>query len=263
VRICLTAPEFFVAGNYGGFGAVVRKLAYELSMRGISTCVLVPRNGFLQPIEQVDGYVVVSYPGGAFTGLENARRFSILPEIIDAEVFHSQEPSVATCLAQIGCPSRKHIVTLQAPATAEDWEKLWVGREIPEDGKRRFLQAYRNEVGSAVISADRVFVQSGHVVEKSMKLYDLTEPPEIMHNPVDVPEREPVKSRTPVVCLLGRWDPIKRPELFMQLAQRFPKVNFVAMGGCNSDGIEREQLLQANLFEFWKSIIARVGVWPG
>ena len=39
-----------------------------------------------------------------------------------------------------------------------------------------------------------------------------------------------VKSETPQVCFLARWDPQKRVEIFFKLAKSYPKIQFIAMG---------------------------------
>jgi glycosyltransferase involved in cell wall biosynthesis len=49
----------------------------------------------------------------------------------------------------------------------------------------------------------------------------------------------PRKSGEPTVCFLGRFDGEKRPELFLELAERFPGVRFVAMGRANDESMDR------------------------
>ena len=40
----------------------------------------------------------------------------------------------------------------------------------------------------------------------------------------------PEKSKTPTVCFVGRFDRRKRPELYIELASRFPEVTFLMVG---------------------------------
>ncbi len=50
------------------------------------------------------------------------------------------------------------------------------------------------------------------------------------------------KADTPTVCFLARWDPQKRVEVFFELAEMFPEVEFIAMG--RSHDIEADARLR-------------------
>jgi glycosyltransferase involved in cell wall biosynthesis len=48
-----------------------------------------------------------------------------------------------------------------------------------------------------------------------------------------------VKAILPTVCYLARWDRRKRPEIFLELAARFPDVRFIALGSSRDRDYER------------------------
>jgi glycosyltransferase involved in cell wall biosynthesis len=64
---------------------------------------------------------------------------------------------------------------------------------------------------------------------KGARKYRLAAMPELLPTPVAVPH-EVYKSPTPAVCYLARWDRRKRPEMFLDLAGKYPEVRFVAFG---------------------------------
>jgi len=127
MRICLIATEIFAHGVYGGFGALTRKIARGLSNKGIEEVYIVmPRYPNQKPVEVIDNFTVVSYPGsGHYRGIRNSMRYKSIFELIDADVYHSEEPSAGTYLAQKSVPQKKHIVTFQDPRTLEDWKEEW------------------------------------------------------------------------------------------------------------------------------------------
>jgi glycosyltransferase involved in cell wall biosynthesis len=77
------------------------------------------------------------------------------------------------------------------------------------------------------------------MIKKAKDLYDTVEDPGLLPNPVDVPAVIPRKSVEPTVCFLGRFDGEKRPEVFFEMAERFPEVRFVALGKASDDSRDR------------------------
>jgi glycosyltransferase involved in cell wall biosynthesis len=59
---------------------------------------------------------------------------------------------------------------------------------------------------------------------------------ELLPNPLDVVPGRMRKSPTPRVLFLGRLDPIKRPWVFVELARRFPGVEFLMLGQSHFEG---------------------------
>ena len=60
-------------------------------------------------------------------------------------------------------------------------------------------------------------------------MYGLTEPARFLPTPVAIPSGIE-KAEQPTVCYVARTDRRKRPELFYELASRFPKVRFLLAG---------------------------------
>ena len=60
-------------------------------------------------------------------------------------------------------------------------------------------------------------------------MYGLSTDPRFLPTPVEVPI-EVKKAESPTVCYVARLDRRKRPELFMNLARKFPSVEFIAIG---------------------------------
>ncbi len=251
MRICLIATELAGFGAYGGFGALTRDIANGLRNKGLEVYIAMPRKPEQKPIEHIDGLTVVSYPSPLYIGLKNVLAFAGLYRTIDADVYHSQEPSLGTCLAQIGAPNKKHAVTFQDPRTFEERND---GMAEQTHGNRRRLSVIRSKVRfavdyhsvrKAVKKADAVFCQAWYSIPKSMKLYGLKRQPGFLPNPVEIHEKHINKDDNPKVCFLGRWDPRKRPEYFFELAKMFPNVKFVSMGA-SPNCAERETRLREN-----------------
>ena len=243
MRVCLLATEFFSHGAFGGFGALTRELARGFVARGLEVIVVMPRQPAQRPIEIIDGCQVIGLPIGTYLGLRQALPYAGIFKMIDADVYHSQEPWIATSLALMSASKKKHIITFQDPRDMSDWHKQWT----PEDKRflrqLQFLTGYRLTVVPFVWRADALFCQAKFVVQKAKRIYWLRKPPGFLPNPVDVPKRPMLKAEQPTVCFLGRWAPIKRPELFFELARRFPGVEFIATGASQPQFSERDDLI--------------------
>ena len=245
IRICLIATELRGFGPHGGFGSVTRDVAVGLAARGLEVYVAMPRKNGQKPFETVGGVTVVSYPTPLYTHLRKAAPFAGVFRMIDADVFHSQEPSLGTALAQMGAPHRKHMVTFRDPRDPEDWKKEWAG--LPRRGLWhlwKFWRRYQLETGRAARRADAWYCPARFLIEKSTKIYKLKTPPGFLPNPVAMSEPTRPKAAKPTVCFLGRWDHRKRPELFLEIAGKFPDVTFVAAGSCMSDRERDDRLRQ-------------------
>lgn len=107
MRICLISMEIFAWGKHGGYGRAARMIGRELVRRGVDVMAVVPLRGEQRPLEILDGITVL--------GFEPARpwRAAGLLRECNAQIYHSQEPSFTTYLAQRAMPERKHVVTLR------------------------------------------------------------------------------------------------------------------------------------------------------
>jgi glycosyltransferase involved in cell wall biosynthesis len=159
----------------------------------------------------------------------------------DADIYHSQDPSVGTLLCQRAMPDRRHVVTCQDPRTWRDW---WIELSCYLDERRyKSLLTWPYEdnplVWRAVRRADAVFSEAKHIVPKARRKYRLKVAPRFLPNPVPLPDGPLVKADRPTVCFVGRFDKRKRPELFFELAKRCPDVQFIAVGAANSARTDR------------------------
>lgn len=228
LRICFILSEIFAWGKYGGYGSMVRRLALGLSNQGCDVVAIVPRRKGQKPFEKFDKVTIFSYPG---TNV-------LLPEIYkeaNADVYHSQEASLATVAAFLAMPDRKHVVTCIDPWSLIDW-----GIEIIYDLKKNFLRGaiypflwgyYSPFITRWVVKRfHSMFSQAQFLIPKIKNLYKLDYQPTFLPNPYLVPHYSPKKSKEATVCFLARWDSRKRPEIFFELAKRFPRIHFIALG---------------------------------
>ena len=243
MRVCLIATE--LAGHskrYGGFGVLTRDIAKGLTERGLEVYVVVCRQHGQKPIVvDKEGFIVVSYPSPLYTGIRRAKRFKSLFELIDADIYHSEEPSVGTSLAIKAMPHKKHIITFQDPRSIKDWKKQW--KDYSKMDVLKFKISYYFSVKKYVKKADALFCQAKYIIPKAMKIYNLRRTPKFLPNPVKIPSKVIKKNAHPTVCFLGRWDKIKNPELFFELAKNFPEVKFIAAGACRS-APQRDRMLR-------------------
>jgi hypothetical protein len=124
MKICLICVEIFAWGKYGGFGRSTRMLGRELIKQGIEVSAVVPRRNGQKSVEILDGIKVL--------GFERANPFSMLKLFreVNADIYHSQEPSFGTYLAQQAMPIRKHLVTFRDTRLFKDQESLTSSCEL-------------------------------------------------------------------------------------------------------------------------------------
>ena len=115
MRICLICVEIFAWGKYGGFGRSTRMIGKELARRGIEVAAVVPRRAGQGAVEMLDGIRVLGFDSRQpFTAMNLFRE-------ADADIYHSQEPSFGTYLAQLAMPKRKHVITFRDTRDLKDW----------------------------------------------------------------------------------------------------------------------------------------------
>ncbi len=238
MKICLICVEIFAWGKYGGFGRATRMIGRELVKRGIEVTAVVPRRQDQGEIEILDGIRVL--------GFNRSNPFSALPRFreADADVYHSQEPSLGSYLAMSAMPDRKHIITFRDPRDLENWR---IEFRLPSLNAAQVISNWLYEdnwlVGRAVHHAAGLYAASYLVSDRAARKYHLSHRPEFLPTPVEVPSKI-VKASQPTVCLVSRWDKRKRPEIFFELARLFPEVRFLAAGKSRSKDYERSLRLQ-------------------
>ena len=225
MRVCLTSVEIFAWGKYGGFGRATRTVGRELVKRGVEVFVIVPQQHPDQPaVEMMDGMTVLSFPK-----FEPWKVWTLCKQV-DADIYHASEPSLATWIAMKAMPDRKHIVVFQDARNFDDWKKEFA---LPAKNKLQVLSNFLYEhnflTSIAVRKSDGVYSQTESQVSKIKDIYKLSDDAIPLHNPVGLPDLIE-KAAVPTVGWMNRWDRIKRPELFMELAVKFPEVKFIAAG---------------------------------
>lgn len=222
--VCFISLELFNWGKYGGIGKATRDIATGLVKRGVNVTAIVLRGKNQKPVEDLDGIKVYSFPVTSYplTGQ--------LYKKIDADIYHSQEPSWGTTIAMKQLPHKKHIVTSQNPKNREDWKKT--EKHYPLR-RRIFNKTIEPRIRKKIQQTDAVYCQSKHITRKTEKLYKLTTTPQILPNPVKIPKNTPIKAGTPTTCFLGRLDTEKNPEKYFQLANLHPDIRFLAVGAAH------------------------------
>jgi glycosyltransferase involved in cell wall biosynthesis len=224
MRVCLISVEIFAWGKYGGFGRATRTIARELAQRGVEVSVAVPRVKGQPAQSELDGIPIYAFKAGRWpSAMELFRQ-------IDADIYHSEEPSLGTYLAMRAMPGVAHAVTFRDTRDARDWR---TELSMPSVSTVQVLSNWLYEdnwlVRRSVRDADALFTAAKFLIPKAQAKYRLSEPPTFLPTPVNIPARV-VKAIEPTVCFISRWDRRKRPEIFFELARSFPGVHFIAAG---------------------------------
>ncbi|MEZ4416281.1 MAG: glycosyltransferase family 4 protein [Gemmatimonadota bacterium] len=240
MNVCLVTLEFHGWGCQSGcgFGRASRALGRALTAEGVRVTAVVPRQPDQPERAELDGIEVFSFPSA-----RPAEAYRWLREI-DADVYHSIDPSLLTYFAQRARPARRHVVTLLDPTL--DGPCIGAPRSEPVSLSRWLNRRYYRlgrRVRNAVRSADLRVIGARHIGETVRQLYGLAEVPAFLPRPIEVPSAL-VKAPRPTVFMLDRWDSEKRPEAFFELALRFPNVQFIAAGSA-SDASETERIQRA------------------
>lgn len=234
MKVCLIAVEIFAWGKNGGFGRSTRMIGRELARRGVEVTAVVPRRRDQKPIEMLDGIRVL--------GFDSNRPFSALSLFreVNADIYHSQEPSFGTYLAKRAMPARKHVVTFR---DTRDFYDRWIEFTNPSLNYLKALASSFYEdnllVHNAVRSADRWFAASKMLISKARQKYGLTGDPQFLASPIPFAETVQ-KSERPLICFVARLDRRKRPHIFFELAGQFPEVDFVAVGAGQNSTFEAQ-----------------------
>jgi len=237
MRICFVSPEVFAWGYHGGFGFLTRTLGRELANRGHEVSVVTVRRKGQGEIEELEGMKVYGFPGfkvgprairavaSRIKSIEYYRR-------ANADIYHSEAVSYNTLVAERAMPNRPHVITFQDPYDIQEWRRI-----SQVDSRYRLTTAFRSRIlienlllSKACRGATSLYAQAKFLIPKARRLFRLESDPEFLPNPVAVPRRRLRKADTPTVSFLARWDPQKRVELFLRLAEKFPGIEFVAMG---------------------------------
>ena len=149
----------------------------------------------------------------------------------DADVYQHIQASLGAYLAQWAMPDRAHVVECADPRDWDDWRIDFRLSDAQRVSAYSILCLFRHTAGAlSAQRADAVQVPARFLQDKVRRLYRLSADPHYVPMPFD-PPADVKKSASPLVVFVGRLVPRKRPEIFLDLAQRFPNVRFVVMGG--------------------------------
>lgn len=235
LKVCFVVSQIFAWGKYGGFGSLTRTIGSELAKRGIEVFAVVPRRKGQKPVEELDGITVLSFPP---TSILSSKK---LYQLCDADIYHSEEPTIGTYIAMKAMPNRKHIVTSQDPRDTNDWIIEFSYYPLRKKILSPLFYLYETNylVNKAVRNADAVFCQAKYIIPKVKSMYKLTKDLGFLPNPVDVPNNTLKKANKPTVCFLARWDKRKNPEIFFKLAEKYSDVNFIAIGKAHDEKYDK------------------------
>lgn len=225
IKICIISSQILGPEKVGGFGSMTRQLARCLVRDGYSVDVVIPGRRGIVSGQHTDGFFIVVLSKIAMFKLSTFRA-------INADIYHSQDTTAMSLIAEIAEPTKKHIITCRDPRTIADW--VIELRYSTWSRRLKILLNYFFESGPfvyfAVRKADTIGVPALFLRDKVKRMYHLKKTPEFLPNIEDVPQTLPKKAEQPTVCFVGRLDKRKRPELFLTLAKHFPEVRFIMVG---------------------------------
>jgi glycosyltransferase involved in cell wall biosynthesis len=231
--------------KFGGFGRATRIIGRELVKRGVEVFAVVPRpRGVPSGEQEMDGIRLLSYPANSLSSaMELIRQ-------CDADIYHSQDTSLATYLAMRAMPDRCHVITFRDPLSLKDrFVEARYGMSGNVSLKAKIgalLYSFYIDnfmVWKSVYRADALLAAAQCLIPKVKRKYPfLPREPIFMPTPVEIPSEDQLtKAEQPTVCFVARWDQRKRPELFFELARQNPDVRFIAVGG-SQDAVRDAEL---------------------
>jgi glycosyltransferase involved in cell wall biosynthesis len=234
-RVCLVTSVFHGFGKIGGFGTMAKSLAIVLVQNGYEVIVATPRRKGQEQVTQTNGFTVL---GLTMAELVNPRTYAR----IRADLYHSQSPNLMSAAAKLGNGDAKHVITCRDPRTLRDWmieirDATW-RRKIRNVALMLFEEGPL--VSWAIRRADCVAYAARFLEQKINTMYRPRVPLTFLPNIESVPSSLAKKSGTPTVCFVGRFDRRKRPELYIDLAGRFPEVTFLMVGRAEDAKWQRE-----------------------
>lgn len=247
MKLCLLCTEFFAWGKYGGFGRAARTIGREMALLGHEVHAVVPLRGKQREREELDGVIVHGFP------MHKPWQVLSICREIDADIYHSCEPSMSTFFAERAAPHCKHMVTCRDPRDSHDW---WLEFKRPSVSYLQVMANWVNEHNPLVIHsvrrADVVYVPARFLKAKVERLYHPPSKVRFLPTPIPIPDAVK-KSQRPTVCFVARLDRRKRPERFCALAERHPDIRFIIVGKSRDSDYEqrlREQYAHCSNLEF-------------
>ena len=225
MRVCIVTTEFLGVGATGGIGVGARTLGRHLAAQGFEVHAVVPRSYLRNPPSIIDGVATRTYDRW------DLRTFNREVRAADSDVYHCVQASLGTWLVQWAMPDRAHVVECVDPRDWGDWRIDFRLRHRNALGLvPSFVYFGTRPAALSARRADAVQVPARFLEAKVRRLYGSRTNPQFVPMPFDAPA-DLEKSPSPMVAFIGRLVPRKRPEIVLDLAQRFPNVRFVIIGG--------------------------------
>lgn len=248
LRIGVVSNEFFdrSLGRMGGFGFAAQqviRLFTENPSFGIEVVCLPGEILGFPPDEVPRIHGAPAFPVGTGDNTILQRRRVLGKVEIDLLLTIDYRPSFLPTL--LALPRTPLIVWVRDPRAQTDIDRV-SSLELPDTpAEQPFgigVQDCRslrwvNRVGSVMGRPIHYATVSLHLGAKMEETFGVR--PRELHllpNIVPPPQVPIRKSERPSVLFLGRLDPIKRPWLFFELAERFPEVEFLVLGQLHGSG---------------------------
>ena len=234
MKVGILANEFLdpAGGRIGGFGWAARESATLLADRGDEVVLLTGEldEEAVGPHPQVHGLPLVPVRRSPLRHAAELRRHR--PDVVLGIDFRPNYRPVLRAL-----PDVPLIVWARDPRTPADDARLATLRlpdgERPPEG---LLAPDCTELGRIVARGRRrVVIASlapGLLGDRARGAYALPcgTTVELLPNPVDLGAPRVPRARDPLVVVLGRLDPYKRPWIAVEVARRLPRVRFRFLG---------------------------------
>lgn len=257
---------------HGGFGFVTRMKAEYLAKMGYDVHVFIPASNFGEnknyslEINKVNvhAYMTKEYKsnfiGRALRELRGLRENEYLDSYlreIRPDILQSEDTPPADILIKrnINIP---FVLVFQDPFDSYDVNLLLDAEynylQIPNSGvlgyqlkpenyhfKNKFLvnmAMKRNSIrpiGNFIKNSKniKVFSVAKFISEKTKKMFNLPNAPDILLNPIDVLGLRREKYDEPTIVWVARWDPQKRPDMALLIAKQLPQFKFIMIGTAN------------------------------
>ena len=237
MHICLICSELAgLVRPISGFGVATRSLAELMVNAGHQVSVIVLDSKKARTTTSAELSHIKVYRVRRSNVLTSGQLF----REIDADIFHSQQPSLVSFAAQRSRPDAKHVVTCRDPHLVGDWITEFLYPDVNRAGVLRAVAFYAGPlVASAVRRADLIAAAAPHLVHKVKILYGLNDTPVHLPTPVKM-RQDTAKSDRPTVCYVGRLDGRKRPDLLLKVAAATPEIKFLVVGTSSAAARDRE-----------------------
>jgi glycosyltransferase involved in cell wall biosynthesis len=231
MKVCILASQYFGWGKIGGFGSMSRRLAEGLVGCGVESHVIVPRRPGQKELEILAGVQVHSFPP-----FDVSRAIRLI-RTVDCDIYHSQDPTFLSFLAQRVRACAVHVITCRDPRDTSDWITEFRDATIRRKLKipLNWLLEASPPIKLAIRNADAVFVPAYFLIPKATRMYKPRAPIAFLPNIIDIPATVPEKPVRPTFIFVGRLDKRKRPELFLELARQRKDYSFIVIGRAESD----------------------------